>query len=105
MSGADLVVHHQFLANLADRLSDHFKVGASAHPRGPQDGAQQAVSQDVLKQIQAPTARCQRIGEPADFLPALERVFGDIVDQRSRMLIFAHYDPLLKLEVWITHST
>src|SRR5215831_11877881 len=30
MARADLIVHHQFLANLANRLSDHFEVRTAA---------------------------------------------------------------------------
>src|SRR6516164_2974614 len=32
MAGADLVLHHQFLTNLANRLSDYLEVLTVAHP-------------------------------------------------------------------------
>src|SRR6266404_5435015 len=44
MAGADLIVHHQFLPNLADSFSHYLWVMAPAHPGRAQDRTQQTVT-------------------------------------------------------------
>src|SRR5712691_1424206 len=95
MAGADLIVHHQLLTNLANRSSDHFKIGTAAHPRRTQHRTQQTIPQDVLQHVLTPTAWCQRITKPTDFPTHFERVIGDFIDQCPGLPVFIHRHLLL----------
>jgi hypothetical protein len=90
VAGADLIVHDQFLAHLADCFADNFGIGASAHPRGTQNRTQKTVPQDVLQQVRAPAPGGQRVTKPTDFPSDLQRIFRYLIDQRSCVTIFAH---------------